>query len=129
MNMQSTKAMRLENSRRAIRYGLLLGTMVLYTSAGAEQSSMMSRPVPLPVGTAAAANLERVFWECDYVATTRGVHSTPIEICAAVFEEVKRTKFGGDSDALIAWWRQMKPAAHAQVATKDRMNLVDYKYW
>jgi hypothetical protein len=61
---------------------------------------------------ASLADLEKAFWACDYRATTHGVHSTPVEICATATAELKRIKFGGSFEELLAWWRQNKIAEH-----------------
>ena len=65
---------------------------------------------PLPV-----ADLEQGFWVCDYVATTRGMDSTPIGLCVAIMDELKARKFGGDFDELVGWWRQNKVAEHQKL--------------
>ena len=62
------------------------------------------------------AEVERLFWLCDYVATTRGVDSTPVDVCSAATEELKNAKFGGDFMALLEWWRGNKPEEHARLA-------------
>ena len=62
------------------------------------------------------AEVERLFWSCDYVATTRGVDSAPVDVCSAATEELKNAKFGGDFMALLEWWRGNKPLEHARLA-------------
>ncbi len=62
------------------------------------------------------AEVERLFWSCDYVATTRGVDSAPVDVCSAATEELKNAKFGGDFMALLEWWRGNKPREHARLA-------------
>jgi hypothetical protein len=62
------------------------------------------------------AEVERLFWSCDYVATTRGVDSAPVDVCSAATEALKNTKFGGDFMALLAWWRGNKPVEHARLS-------------
>ena len=85
---------------------------------------------PLDVGTAAEAaaalaatkghasaakiaELEKGFWVCDYLGTTRGIEGPHGATCVANYEELKQTKFGGDFDALVDWWRVNKAAQHA----------------
>ena len=58
------------------------------------------------------AELEKGFWVCDYLGTTRGVEGSYGVTCGANFEELKQTKFGGDFDALVQWWRVNKAAQH-----------------
>ena len=84
---------------------------------------------PLDVGTAAEAaaalaatnghdsaakitELEKGFWICDYLGTTRGIEGSHGVICGANFEEIKQAKFGGDFEKLVAWWRLHKAAQH-----------------
>ena len=59
------------------------------------------------------AELEKGFWVCDYIGTTRGTEGSYGVTCGANFEELKLTKFGGDFDVLVQWWRVNKAAQHA----------------
>lgn len=75
-------------------------------------------PEPAPVTRGAdeeIAKLELVFWHCDYVATTRGAHATPIAACRHATEELKQRKFNGKFSALLQWWRENKLAEHRRV--------------
>ena len=80
---------------------------------------------PLDVGIAAEAvaetkghsatkiaELEKQFWVCDYIGTTRGIEGPHGEACGANYEELKQTKFGGDFEKLVTWWRLNKIAQH-----------------
>ena len=58
------------------------------------------------------AELEKGFWLCDYLGTTRGVDESYGVTCGANYEELKQEKFGGDFDALVQWWRVNKAAQH-----------------
>ena len=58
------------------------------------------------------AELEKGFWICDYIGTTRGIEGPHGVTCGANFEELKQTKFGGDFEALVQWWRVNKAAQH-----------------
>ena len=85
-----------------------------------------ARSTPLDVGTAAEAaaavrssdgatkiaELEKQFWICDYLGTTRGIEGPHWEVCSANYEELKQTKFGGDFEKLVTWWRLNKVAQH-----------------
>lgn len=85
-----------------------------------------ARSTPLDVGTAAEAaaavrssvgatkiaELEKQFWVCDYIGTTRGIEGPHWEVCSANYEELKQTKFGGDFEKLVTWWRLNKVAQH-----------------
>ena len=106
---------------------LIIGSL-LFAVAMSLQSPV--RATPLDVGTAAeaaaalaaskgqdsaakVAELEKGFWICDYIGTTRGVEGPHAVPCGANFEELKQAKFGGDFDALVDWWRVNKAAQHA----------------
>ena len=84
-----------------------------------------ARSTPLDVGTAAEAvaetkghsatkiaELEKQFWVCDYIGTTRGIEGPHGEACGVNYEELKQTKFGGDFEKLVTWWRLNKVAQH-----------------
>ena len=58
------------------------------------------------------AELEKGFWICDYIGTTRGIEGPHGVACGTNFEELKQTKFGGDFDELVQWWRVNKAAQH-----------------
>ena len=109
------------------RAAMIVGSL-LVTAAACFQSPAHS--TPLDVGTPAEAaatlaatkahgtvakiaELEKGFWVCDYIGTTRGVEGSYGITCGANFEELKQTKFGGDFDALVQWWRVNKAAQHA----------------
>jgi hypothetical protein len=105
---------------------MILGSLLV---AAALSFQSPAHSMPLDVGTAAAgaaalaatkghdnaskiAELEKGFWICDYLGTTRGVEGPYGVTCGANFEELKQTKFGGDFDALVQWWRVNKAAQH-----------------
>lgn len=69
----------------------------------------------IPVEQLSVADLEQAFWECDYFATTRGIASTPASKCAVVTATLKKVKFKGDYEALLAWWRDNKVTEHARL--------------
>jgi len=75
-------------------------------------------PAQVPRSTAAASHagapsgLERSFWACDYAATVALLDGGTAAACSAIFEDLKKTRFNGDFDAMLAWWRQHKDAAH-----------------
>jgi hypothetical protein len=64
----------------------------------------------------AAGEVEKEFWRCDYAASTRWVDPSEGALCAANFEDLKRTKFNGDYRALLAWWEKNKAAEHQALA-------------
>ncbi|MGZ9057843.1 MAG: hypothetical protein ACXW14_01220 [Burkholderiaceae bacterium] len=64
-------------------------------------------------GTAAKiAELEKGFWVCDYLGTTRGTEGPNGVTCGANLQKLKQTKFDGDFDALVEWWSVNKATQH-----------------
>jgi len=105
---------------------MILGSLLV---AAAVYFQSPAHSTPLDVGTAGEAaaalaaikghasaakiaELEKGFWICDYIGTTRGVEGPHGVACRANFEELKETKFGGDFDALVQWWSVSKAAQH-----------------
>ena len=105
---------------------IIIGSLLV---AAAVSFQSLAHSTPLDVGTPAEAaaalaatqghgsavkiaELEKGFWICDYLSTTRGVEGPHGVACGANFEELKATKFGGDFDALVQWWRVNKAAQH-----------------
>jgi hypothetical protein len=60
--------------------------------------------------------LERAFWRCDYEATQGRLDRAAAMECSVATEALKARKFGGDFGAMLAWWREHKPAAHLALA-------------
>ena len=60
-------------------------------------------------------DLEKVFWTCDYLGTKQGVDMNTAATCGAATDELKRIKFGGDFERLVAWWQLNKAAEHKAV--------------
>jgi hypothetical protein len=60
----------------------------------------------------ALSELEQAFWICDYTVSTRRVDTATAVACVSVTDELKARKFGGDFDALLAWWRLNKHAKY-----------------
>jgi hypothetical protein len=56
-------------------------------------------------------DLEKAFWVCDY-AGTNVVGPDQAAACIAITDELKQTKFDGDFERLVAWWRLNKMAQH-----------------
>ena len=80
------------------------------------QEPVVQAPAPPPAASALEgidlAQLEDIFWTCDYVATTRGVDSTPMRECALATRELRRAKFDNSFHRMLDWWREHKPAEH-----------------
>lgn len=58
------------------------------------------------------AELERIFWVCDYASTTGPVSLGLAAPCSRAYEALKERKFDGDFRALQAWWRENKAVQH-----------------
>jgi hypothetical protein len=83
-----------------------------HVSLAQELPAAAAESVQNPFNGVSVADLEKAFWACDYRATTHGVHATPVEICATATAELKRLKFGGSFEELLAWWHLNKLAEH-----------------
>ena len=84
--------------------------------AAGQSSLVPPKPTHANTRLLSTAELERVFWACDYAAGTSGVLATPVATCSAVFDDLKDARFGGDFDALVKWWRANKDAEHRRIA-------------
>jgi hypothetical protein len=115
----------------ALASAIWLAAIVLLLSParGPVNARTEAGPAPGPlvevhVAALGAADLEEAFWKCDYTATTVGMGATPVDLCSAVYDELKARKFDGDFERLLDWWRQSKPAEHArQAAGTDRSQV------
>ena len=63
-----------------------------------------------------AAALERQFWRCDAAAAQTRLDIATVQICSQVTERLRTLRFGGDLDAMLAWWHANKAAQHAALA-------------
>lgn len=86
--------------------------LALSGDATSQDSRAQFAGQPRPT-TVSLGDLEHAFWLCDYTATAKGVNDEQIVRCAAIYDELKERKFGGDFDGLWSWWQQNKPARHA----------------
>jgi hypothetical protein len=73
--------------------------------------------------TPGMSELERAYWVCDYTASTRRVDMTTGIACVAISDELKARKFGGDFDALLAWWRLHKDTKFRELEAAGRNNM------
>ena len=94
--------------------------------ASVEFSASSSEPLvdkhdfinPLKSADAASGTieLEKLFWMCDYAATSGALEAHEIEMCGAVTQQLQRVKFDDDFDKLLVWWRVNKEAQHLAFA-------------
>jgi len=50
-------------------------------------------------------DLERLFLRCSRDSSERLLGFDEAALCSIGFEALKKRKFGGDFDAMLAWWR------------------------
>ena len=82
--------------------------------AHAPPEAAKSPPARDPIAAPDLALLEDIFWNCDYVATTRGVDATPVRECTLATRELRRIKFDNSFYRMLEWWRENKPAEHGK---------------
>lgn len=64
--------------------------------------------------------LERAFWACDHAASTHGVDGQTGMACGNATEQLKQRRFGGDFEAMLAWWREHKTAMHGALDQAEK---------
>ena len=89
-------------------------TWLGFNTWGQEQTSTAA-PVAVVAYHSTPGDLERAFWFCDYAGTNGSVDSGTAVACTTITEELKIRNFNGDFDAMVAWWRQNKPAEHQAI--------------
>jgi hypothetical protein len=60
--------------------------------------------------------LEALFWDCDARATQEVLPAGDGALCAMAHDELKRRRFDGDLERLLAWWHSHKADEHARRA-------------
>jgi len=107
-------------SINAAACAMTLAMMSMYCDSAAAQQPVGSARQLQARAVVLRADLERAFWMCDYTATTRGMHATPVDMCIAVTDELKSEKFGGDFKEMLSWWQQNKFAEHQKLKSGGR---------
>ena len=91
---------------------MLLAALTLAVAGIGAATSVAAWPSPwdqFPL-----TELEDMYWECDARAT-RGMLSAGHAIhCASAGDALKRRKFGGDWNRMLAWWHEHKAHEHAR---------------
>ncbi len=100
--------------------GIALAAAVSTSTAGPIEHDV-SLEEAAPTATE-LTDLEKVFWTCDYVGTKQGVDMNTAATCGAATDELKRIKFGGDFEKLVAWWQLNKAAEHKAVERDSAAN-------
>lgn len=109
---------RVQQKALALTLVALLAPVGSTVSAQQRQAARDASDISLSFGS--PADLERAFWVCDYAGTHLGVDPGTGAACVAITDALKQSKFNGDFDALLAWWRTHKPAQHRALATAMR---------
>jgi hypothetical protein len=81
----------------------LQAAALAFTSGASSADELGAFLAPQP-----ASQLELAFWDCERAAA-RGMSLDDGLLCAEISEEFKRERFGGDFDALLAYWTARKP--------------------
>lgn len=108
------------NVARGLAAGAVLGWFCL--NIGAQERTDTSEPVDMTASGAMPADLEKAFWLCDYAGTTGGVDSGTGIACSMITEQLKNRNFNGDFEAMVAWWRERKPAEHQRLEAARRLS-------
>jgi hypothetical protein len=81
---------------------------------------------PRPAGAQPASvqdgDLEELFWLCDYAASTGMVDAGERAVCAAVTDQLKIERFGGDFEQMLRWWQANKFVRHQQLERDEDSN-------
>jgi hypothetical protein len=110
--------------RRLVTLAALVASACLAAFAAQAQTQTASEASPdddargqhaasPPATTGRTDELQRQFWRCDHATTRRVLDFHTAAQCSLAYEELLRLRFGGDSGALLAWWRAHKAAEHA----------------
>lgn len=117
----SAKSFRLERLGIA---RIALGAFALAAAGAMPGIALANEAVPANNEEHNVADLERAFWACDYVATTKGVSATPIAACKFATETLKKQKFGGDFEAFLSWWRENKLSEHLKMGRLEKVDAI-----
>ena len=71
------------------------------------------------------SDLEEAFWACDHAATVGMIDAAERAICAAVTDELRVGKFGGDFDRMLHWWQANKAVEHRKLDRSGDANAVE----
>lgn len=60
-------------------------------------------------------DLEKAFWICDYAQANGVIDPHEEAFCSAVTSQLKRVKFEGKFDKLLAWWQENRVMQHQEL--------------
>ncbi|MGE3923442.1 MAG: hypothetical protein AB7G13_10965 [Lautropia sp.] len=98
---------------RVARSAAVLTVLSLGAGMPAVAQPPRAPAAPATLASLTVAELERMFWVCDRMATVSVLDVDRFTSCAATADELKARRFDGDFDKMIDWWRENKAAAHA----------------
>ena len=90
--------------------------------ATAAQRLDAPRPAAARPASAPDVDLEELFWLCDYAATTGMVDRSEQAVCAAVTDQLKRERFGGDFQQMLRWRQANRFVRHQQLEGDEDSN-------
>src|SRR4030095_8222773 len=102
---------------KAVFAGVAAASAALCLDVSAQQSAVGGARSIEGGAVSRAQTLEQVFWQCDYASTQVVLDFGTAAYCSVVNEELKKTRFGGDYDAMHLWWQQNKATEHARFDT------------
>lgn len=105
--------------KTTIAAGWLAATLIASGSIGATPQPTPVHRMTFDGAERSAGEIEKAFWICDYVASTRGMEFVALDLCAAITDLIKTEKFGGDYGEMVEWWRQQKPAEHRKLELEE----------
>jgi hypothetical protein len=85
----------------------LLATALIAGPSLAYSQSEIDEPV------VETAELENIFWTCDYAAAKHGVDGNTAIFCQVATDELKMKRFGGSFERMLDWWNANKAEQHA----------------
>ena len=83
------------------------------------------RPAAAQPASLQDSDLEEVFWLCDYAASTGMVDASERAVCAAVTDQLRAERFGGDFQQMLRWWQANKSVRHQQLERDEDSNAAE----
>jgi hypothetical protein len=101
--------------KTTIAAGCFAATLIASSGLAATPQTTPVHRITVNGAERSAEAIEKAFWVCDYVASTRGMQFVSLDLCEAITDLIKTEKFGGDYDEMVEWWRERKPAEHLKL--------------
>jgi hypothetical protein len=94
---------------KVFRVAALVLTMISSAAVWAADSR-----TPADIDALSPAELEVLYWDCDFSTTQGMLGGSDAANCSFVFEKVKNVTFHGNFAAFMSWWRDHKDAEYAK---------------